>query len=213
MIRSTLVRLAGLLIAMAGVPPVQPSLAAGPEAAETRSIEARLRDLEYPELRRRSAQEIAVYKTLVDATEKTYQHVAELHGQGARGGGTVEFAQAGHRAALAKAGLAWAEGRVADAYVHTRRAVEFADQLVLAVEKAWEAGVITLDLLSDAQVGRAEISLRLIRAEKVAKMAGVDLTPVKRREDQRRKQAKPAPDDEVLPPSVAPPPVPIPGRG
>jgi outer membrane protein TolC len=188
----------------------EPRVAAGPEPRNARTIEARLRDLEYPELRKRSAEEIEVYKTLVQAREAVYKVVQAKYLAGHRGGSAFESARAGQQAESAKGKLAWAEGRVAEAYAHTCRAVQFAEKQVAAAQAAYDYGTVTVDTLLDAQTALAESQLRLLRAEKVAKVAGVDLTGVKRREAERRKaekrrtQAEPPAQEGFFPPGPSP---------
>jgi beta-lactamase regulating signal transducer with metallopeptidase domain len=139
-------------------------------------------DLEYPELRKRSAEEVEVFKALVEQTDHTFKSAELLYYNGAKGGEAVKYEFAGLNTELAKADLAWAERRIEDAYAHTYRAACFAKGYLEAATAAYEMGTITLDSLGDSQVRWAKTRLQLIRAEKVANAAGVDLTAVKRRE-------------------------------
>ncbi len=208
--RSIIISLPGLLITMAGVTAAQSSIAAEPTANKTPAIESRLRDLEYPELRKRTTEEIEVFKDLVLITDQTFKRIESLYRLGAKGGQAEMYEQAGLNAELAKAELAWAEGRVEDAYAHTYRAVRFSNRSVKAVAAAYETGTITVDCLFDSQIRWAKTRLQLIRAEKVAKAAGIDLTAVKRREKERYEEIKPIPEN---PPSIRPePPRPIPAQ-
>jgi len=190
MTRSGFVLLAGLFIAMNGAAAGQSKIAAEPPADKTPTMESRLRDLEYPELRKRSAEEIEVLKELVSNADQTYKRIEALYRNGSKGGEAEREAQAGLHVELAKAELAWAEGRVGDAYVHTYRAVRNATRCVQAVAAAYDTGALTFDCLSDSQVHLAKAKLQLIRAEKVAKAANIDLTEVKRGEKERSEGEK-----------------------
>jgi hypothetical protein len=210
MARSIIVSLAGLLVTMAGVTTTQPQAASAPMADKTPTIESRLRDLEYPELQKRSAEEIEVYKQLVLSADLTYKRIHGLYKLGAKGGEAEKNSQAALYAELAMAELAWAERRVEDAYAHTYRALWFAQRYIETTRNAYETGTVTLDCLCDSQIRCAKTKLLLIRAEKVAKVAGVDLTAVKRHESELHEGIKPIPENPAAthpePPRPTPPP-------
>jgi hypothetical protein len=147
-------------------------------------------DMEYPELQKRSAEEIEVFKALAETMEETFKTVESRYNQGSRGGEQEKYDLTGLNAELAKADLAWAEGRVEDAYAHTYRALSFAKKYLRSAAVAYEAGRITMSSLGESQTSWAKTRLQLIRAEKVAKAAGVDLTAVKRREMKSESDAK-----------------------
>ena len=186
MTRSGLVFLAGLFVAMAGATTRESAMAAEPPADKTPTMESRLRDLEYPELRKRSTEEIEVLKELASSADETFKRVEILFNNGSKGGEAEKKEFAGLHAQLANAELAWAEGRVKDAYAHTFRAVRYADRYVRVVTATYESDV-PFEYVCDAQVRLAKTKLQLIRAERVAKAANVDLTEVKRSEKERSK--------------------------
>jgi hypothetical protein len=186
MARSCFMRLIGILIAVAGAAAGQLQLYAGTTEEEMHALESRIRALEYPELQKRSAEEIAVYKQWASSADQVFQRTDALFKLGAAGGAAVLNAQAELNAELAKIELAWAEGRVEDAYAHSYRAVDCANRYGAAAAAAYETGTITFDWLCDSQIKLAKTKLQLIRTEKVAKAAGVDLSNVKQRESARR---------------------------
>ena len=109
-------------------------------------------------MRKRSASEIEVFKELESNTDQTFKRIEALYRIGAKGGETEKREQAARNAELAKAELAWAEGRVEDAYVHTYRAVRFANRSVTAVAAAYETDTVTLDVLHDSQIRLRKLS-------------------------------------------------------
>jgi hypothetical protein len=225
MTRLSLVFLAGLCVLMTGAAMGQSEVAAQPAADRTPTIESRLRDLEYPELRKRTLEEIQVYRIVADCTGRRYKAVEALYRHSARGGSAASYSQAGLNVGLAQAELAWAEGRVEDAYAHTYRATLHGRRLADILEMFWRDGAILfsrpgdqVDRLGDADIHSARAKLQLIRAEKAAKEAGVDLTEIKRREAKR--EPKPAEREKPPmrigepgePPAPSPSPSPQPGR-
>jgi hypothetical protein len=219
MTHSGLAFLAGLCIAMGGDAADQSKIVAEPPTDKTRTLESRLRDLEYPELRKRTAAEIEVYKQLAAHFDQFYKRVEAVYRQGYQGGSTATLAQAGLNAELAQAELAWSERRVEDAYAHTYRATRHGKRWVDALTAMYDSGVAEgavgytiVERLEDAQIRWAKTRLQLIRAEKVAKETGVDLTEVKRREPKLYEKNQPTRANLPLPP--LPPPSPLPsGRG
>jgi hypothetical protein len=163
-------------------------------ANQSRTIEARLRDLEYPELRKRTPEEIKVLKRLVKSTEEIVRIINVREAAGVGKDSEREISLAARHRELARAELAWAEGRVQEAYRHTFRAVDFARQELNGVDgwngadQDYHASHITVDFFISATLGVTKTELLLIRAEKVARAANVDLSKIKTEEEARRKE-------------------------
>ena len=187
MIRSGLAFLAGCLVIAVGAMAKTSAVSSEPLADGEPTIESRLHDIEYPELRKRSADEVAVVKELASSMDSTFKKTDTLFRDGSKGGEPEYRALSGLYAELANAELAWAEGRVEEAYVHNYRAVGFAKSYYDVVTTELETNA-SFESRCDSQVRLANAKLQLIRAEKVAKAAGVDLTAAKRREAEASKK-------------------------
>jgi len=161
----------------------------------------RLRDLEYPELRRRDPREIAVLQRRVDARESLYKMVRTMYDQGVRGGRGIDVATAGYHLAIARADLAWARQNVHEAVSRLGEAVDFAADTVRIATGLYEQGIGPMTPVLEAQSLLADAELALLRAEQVAAVARVDISdieidPLKRAE----KRASQEPEVELLPP-------------
>jgi len=163
----------------------------------------RLRDLEYPELRRRDPREIAVLQRRVDARETLYKMVRAMRDQGMRGGQGIDVATAGYHLAVARADLAWARQNVHEAVGRLGEAADFAADMVAMATVLYQQGMDTLPRVLEAQTLLADAELALIRAEKVAAVANVDISDIETDPGKRaRERESRRPEVELLPPGV-----------
>lgn len=144
--------------------------------AEPGSVENRLRDLEFPELRQRDPREIEILEELVGVREETLKRVAAMYKVGQAS--ALDLAKADYARHAARAELAYAEHRVHDAVEELVRASESAERWVKAAKAFYEAGAATIDVLLEGQARLAQAKLAVVRAEKVAKAAGVDTSDI-----------------------------------
>ena len=92
------------------------------------------------------------------------------------GGGTRRIALAGYNLAAARAELAWAEGDIHGAVRHRAEAVRFAKQQAETTKALYDRRSIALDSLVRVVVFQSQADKLLIRAQRVARAAGVDVT-------------------------------------
>jgi hypothetical protein len=117
------------------------------------------------------------------------REAASVHGNSNR-----EISLSAKHRELARAKFAWAEGRIQDAYRHSFRAVSFAREELNGgggwdgAERDYGGSRVTVDFLLSATEGVAKAELLLIRAEKVAREANVDLTKIKTEEEASRNE-------------------------
>lgn len=204
----------------------RPAGAAVQDAAlknELKEISRRLHNLEYPELRKRDPREISILQVRVDAREATFNEVSARFVVGAAP--TKEMVTAGYHLAVARADLAWAKQNVHDAVKRLVEAADFAADMVEAAEACYEAGVMEATLCSvlEAQTLLANAELALIRAEKVAAVAKVDISDIELDPDKRSRERETPPRDVVpplpgesdlpFPDGVEPPGLPLPPVG
>lgn len=180
----------------------------------SRSVADRLRDLEYPELRKnRDPREIQILKTLVAARKATYEMAEARFQVGAHS--LAEVVEARYGLFGARARLAWAEHRVRDAFQSTVEAAHEADRMVEVRTIEWQQGMLRMREVLYAQVQRAEAQLALIRAHHLAEVAGVDVGDVEfPKFDAENPIGRPRDrDTELRPPRIEllqPPPIPLP---
>ena len=154
----------------------------------------RVRQLGYPELRKRDPAELRVLKRQELTAAVLYEEIHRLFYAGAREGSAENWAHAGRVLALAKADLAWARQDVRSAVRWTALVVGFARFEVESVGKALEAGTVTLRRAFSAHVGHTHAQLALLRARKVAAHSKIDVTDIsvpdvgQRLEDELRKK-------------------------
>ncbi len=168
--------------------------------AEVGQVSRRLRDLEYPELRARDPREIQILQQLVDAREGLFKAVKAMHAAGATS--SSEVAAAHYHLAAARAELAWPKQDVHEAVSRLVEAADSAAEMTVLSRADYAAGKTTLVSVVEAQALWAKTKLALIRAEKVAAVAKVDISDIKRDGGKRRKEAAPT----YRPPALVPPP-------
>jgi hypothetical protein len=144
--------------------------------AEPGSVEERLRDLEYPELRQRDPREVEIFKEFVAAREETFKLVDAFYRS--RHASAMDHAKAAYGRRAARAELAYAEHRIHNAVEELVLASKSAARWAEATNAAYETGTVTLEMMLEAQGRRAEAKLALVRAEKVARAAGVDISDI-----------------------------------
>jgi len=163
----------------------------------------RLRDLEYPELRRRDPREIAVLQRRVDARETLYKMVKTMHDEGVSGGRAIDVVTAGYHLAVARADLAWARQNVREAVARLAEAADFAAEVVEISTTLYEQGMGHLGAVLEAQTLLADAELALLRAEKVAAAANVDISDIETDPGKRvRERPSPGPGVEPPPPGL-----------
>lgn len=164
---------------------IQESADATPQSSKAETKASNVQNLaeKYPELKKRSTEEIIVLKQLVEKKEQIFKNVEVLFKQGAKGGEGENYALAKLNYELAKTELAWAEGRIEDAYLYTLQAAQSAKDYNLAISARYDLGISSLEVLDESENRLAKTKLQLIRAEEIAKAAGVDVDAIKKRQE------------------------------
>lgn len=145
---------------------------------ELKRVSRRLRDLEYPELRARDPREVEVLQALVIARQTAFKRVKALRDVAM--GTAAEMDAVSYNLAVARADLAWAKRDVRGAVKRLGEAADITADMVRVLRRAHETGLTqgALPALLDAQTLRANAQLALIRAEKVAAVAKVDIRDI-----------------------------------
>jgi hypothetical protein len=155
------------------------------EASQQKLLE-RLHDLEFPELRRRDAEEVGVLRLRVEAAKAQRDRIEAFQKAHVIGGEAILLAGAAYRLAAASAELAWAEGRIRDAVQRTAEASIYAEDQARQYRMIFDSGVQKIGsvIISAYEVGeglaaRARADAAILRAVAVAKSAKVDVSDVK----------------------------------
>ncbi len=187
--------------------------------AELRKLNQRLHDLEYPELRKRDPREITFLQARVAAQKNIYE---QLRAEMAIHGDSIDLPPAAYCLAVARAELAWAQQDVHEAVSQLVDAAVRAAEIHVIAEAYYKQGLAegALDRLLEAQDLLAHAEIQVIRAEKVAAFAKVDISdiptdPAKRvrkslyppsdESDEPIPARQPAPSPPDEPPDVTPP--------
>jgi hypothetical protein len=163
--------------ALADVPPPPPHRSApattvdGQVAALEKELQAIKRNGVFlglsqvgPATPKASDEELDVLRTLVEERLATWRKIHAFYVKGIKGGEKQKETQARFWLYLSLARLAWAENRDAAALAYLQRAVVAADDMVKAVQAAYDVGTITLDVVLDSQKMKAHIEEILLHA-------------------------------------------------
>jgi cell division protein FtsB len=101
---------------------------------------------------------------LVEARLRSWRQVYAKYMSGAPGGSVTDEARARTYLYLGLAQLAWAERHDRDALEQLENAIQTADRMVAAEQAAYEEGILTLDVVLEAQRLRAELKAIYLRA-------------------------------------------------
>ena len=172
---------------------------------ELKHVSERLHALEYPELRERDPREIPFLQARADAHELAFQSAKAEFDAGC--GDSVGVATASYYLATARAELAWAKQDVHDAVGRLVEAAGYAADMVESTRQRYDQGLqqYTMESVVKAQSLLAYAEIRVIRAEKVAAAAKVDISDIAT-DPKKRVRKNPA-----MPPGVRPEPNPTPG--
>ena len=146
---------------------------------EVAQLKERVRQLEYPELRKCDADEIRILTQRVETAERIYRKIFGLFLATAQEGSMENLARSGRLLTNSRVKLAWARRDVRGAVRQSALAVGFAQLEQRSADAALGAGMLTLDVALEAQIANTDAQHALLRARKAAALLKVDVTDIR----------------------------------